>query len=71
MLAAAGKCGLMVDSERIRDLQRKFNRGERVKERKGESMRQEGTPISFDLITPFCKKSIMVYSSHSQTGPLL
>jgi len=37
----------MVDSERKRDLQRKFNRGERVKERKGESMIQEGTPLSF------------------------
>ena len=37
MLAAASKCGLMVDSERKRDLQREFNRGKRVKERKGES----------------------------------
>lgn len=34
-------------------------------------MRQEGTPLSFCLTTPFCKKYITVYSSRSQTEPLL
>lgn len=28
-------------------------------------MRQEGTPLSFCLITPFCKKSIMVFPSQT------
>lgn len=71
VFAAAGKCGLMVDSERKRGLQRKFNRGESIQERKRESMRQEGTLLSFYLTTPFCKKYIIAYSSCSQIEPLL